>query len=50
MLLDNPEGTRPLGRAWRRWRNNNVKSSCASTEYHAVETYWGSGGIAPLIL
>jgi hypothetical protein len=23
---------------------------CALTEHHAVEAYWGSGGIAPLIL
>jgi hypothetical protein len=23
---------------------------CALTEHHAMEAYWGSGGIAPLIL
>jgi hypothetical protein len=24
--------------------------SCALTVHHAMKTYWGSGGIAPLIL
>jgi hypothetical protein len=23
---------------------------CALTEHHAMKAYWGSGGIAPLIL
>jgi hypothetical protein len=30
-------------------KKKKVKSLC-STEHHAMETYWGSGGIAPRIL
>jgi hypothetical protein len=29
---------------------NKVKLSLCLTKYHAMKTYWGSGGIAPLIL
>jgi hypothetical protein len=30
--------------------NVKVKVPCALNEHHAMEAYWGSGGIAPLIL
>jgi hypothetical protein len=28
----------------------NKSCPCALTEHHIMEAYWGSGGIAPLIL
>jgi hypothetical protein len=28
----------------------NVKLSLCLTKHHAMKTYWGSGGVAPLIL
>jgi hypothetical protein len=30
--------------------NVKVKLSLCLTEHHAMKAYWGSGGIAPLIL
>jgi hypothetical protein len=31
-------------------QEGKVKLSLCLTKHHAMKTYWGSGGIAPLIL
>jgi hypothetical protein len=55
ILVAKPEGKEQFRRTRRRWEDNirmvKVKLSlCFLTKHHAMKAYWGSGGIAPLIL